>query len=258
MKVPVRNQSIDTRHPIYNTLSSKNASQARDKEEDCNTIGRDTRETTDQSLISDTLLINKKEDLSSEERIKDTGAGGLNISCSIPDDTTGQLAAMLARAETKMDVQQVSSKAVRALSALKMASVFAEGDDAKKVTQRIRRMEKLINRISKKQQHLNKEEVLEMQRKSAESRKEMKRARELESELSNKRTKRRRDERNYASKELARDEKEASQEMIANMAGAVSSAAASAPGPDLPAMADLGAAAADISVAEGASLDITV
>lgn len=281
MKVPVRNQSIDTRRPIYNTLFSKNASQARDKEEDCNTVGRDTRETTDQSLISDTLLISKKEDLSSEERIKDTaaskeateadalkanseqdsertGAGGLNISCSIPDDTTGQLAAMLARAETKMDVQQVSSKAVRALSTLKMASVFAEGDDAKKVTQRIRRMEKLINRISKKQQHLNKEEVLEMQRKSAESRKEMKRARELESELSNKRTKRRRDERNYASKELARDEKEASQEMIANMAGAVSSAAASAPGPDLPAMADLGAAAADISVAEGASLDITV
>ncbi|MDE6937279.1 MAG: hypothetical protein K2P28_03760, partial [Lachnospiraceae bacterium] len=127
MKVPVRNQSIDTRRPIYNTLFSKNASQARDKEEDCNTVGRDTNETTDQSLISDTLLISKKEDLSSEERIKDTaaskeeaqanalkanseqdsestGAGGLNISCSIPDDTTGQLAAMLARAETKMDV----------------------------------------------------------------------------------------------------------------------------------------------------------
>ena len=74
MKVPVRNQSIDTRRPIYNTLFSKNASQARDKEEDCNTVGRDTRETTDQSLISDTLLISKKEDLSSEERIKDTAA----------------------------------------------------------------------------------------------------------------------------------------------------------------------------------------
>ena len=37
-----------------------------------------------------------------------------------------------------------------------MAAIFAEGDDAKKVAARIRRMEKLMSRISKKQQQLNK------------------------------------------------------------------------------------------------------
>ena len=87
----------------------------------------------------------------------------LKISCSIPEDSTGQLAAMLARAETKIAVLDVSSKATRALNSLKMASALAEGDDAKKVAQMIRRMEKLINRIHKKQQHLNKEEMQPLQ-----------------------------------------------------------------------------------------------
>ncbi|MCI8665608.1 MAG: hypothetical protein HFG82_02935 [Dorea sp.] len=187
---------------------------------------------------------------------KENGADKFKVSCSIPDDSTGQLAAMLSRAETQMDVQQVSSKALRALNALKMSAIFAEGDDAKKVAQRIRRMEKLINRISKKQQQLNKEQVLELQRRSAEKRKELQREQKLSRELDTRRTKRRRDERNYANKEIAEDNKEASSEMYANMADAT--AASSAPTPDLSAFADLGGAAAELSMAEGASFDVTV
>lgn len=262
MKVPVRNQSINTTPLLYGQ-SSAAASQY-------DSTAENTKADADHSenRWTDSLLISRYEDEQSENSIQDAaGNDGKNpkVSCSLPDDSTGQLAAMLARAETKMDVQQVSSKAVRALSALKMASVFAEGDDAKKAAQRIRRMEKLINRISKKQQQLNKEEVLESQRKSAEKRKEMKRAQELKKDLDNKRTKRRRDERNYASKEIAQDEKEASQEMFANMPGASSSASMpifaampSVPVSDLTAMVDSGAAAAESSVTEGVSLDITV
>ena len=302
MKIPVRNQSIHTANPPYKSSFAAKGSQygARTTGAGTEVVNTDENMADDENTgsgktdslkagrpevwLTDTLLISKDGDEKSKNGIRtdeddnkknpadamkangqmaDGTGGGFNISCSVPDDSTGQLAAMLARAETKMDVQQVSSKAIRALSALKMSSVFAEGDDAKKVSQRIRRMEKLINRISKKQQQLNKEEVLELQRKSAEKLKEMKRAQELKKELDNKRTKRRRDERNYAAKEIAQDEKEAAQEMYANMTGASASCASvpasvSAPSSDLPAMADLGAVAADLSAAEGASLDITV
>ncbi|MEZ3488129.1 MAG: hypothetical protein K1W22_16495 [Lachnospiraceae bacterium] len=283
MKVPVRNQSTNTMPSLYSPDFASEPPQY-------GNTAANAKSDADrpENRWTDTLLIGRHEDTASENSIRDTadndgknpadtmktqteqasdntGAGSFKVSCSLPDDSTGQLAAMLARAETKMDVQQVSSKAVRALSALKMASVFAEGDDAKKAAQRIRRMEKLMNRISKKQQQLNKEEVLELQRKSAEKRKEMKRVQELKKELDNKRTKRRRDERNYAAKEIAQDEKEASQEMFANMPGASSSASIplfaampSTPGSDLAAIVDPGAAAAELSMTEGVSLDITV
>ena len=185
----------------------------------------------------------------------------LKISCSIPEDSTGQLAAMLARAETKIAVLDVSSKATRALNSLKMASTLAEGDDAKKVAQMIRRMEKLINRIHKKQQHLNKEEMLELQKKAAESRKEMEKASKLDDELRGKRTKRRRDERNYAQKELAEDEKNNAQEMFANLAsGGASGVPDNIPGAsaDLPASVDLSSAALSSPAVESISLDVTV
>ena len=184
----------------------------------------------------------------------------LKISCSIPEDSTGQLAAMLARAETKIAVLDVSSKATRALNSLKMASALAEGDDAKKVAQMIRRMEKLINRIHKKQQHLNKEEMLELQKKAAESRKEMEKASKLDDELRGKRTKRRRDERNYAQKELAEDEKNNAQEMMANHPHSGTSGASGVPdnAADLPVSVDLGSAALSFPAVESISLDVTV
>ncbi len=167
---------------------------------------------------------------------------------------------MLARAETKIAVLDVSSKATRALNSLKMASALAEGDDAKKVAQMIRRMEKLIGRIHKKQQHLNKEEMLELQKKAAESRKEMEKASKLDDELRGKRTKRRRDERNYAQKELAEDEKNNAQEMFANLAGGASGAPDTVPGAaaDLPISADLSGMAPSSLAAESISLDVTV
>ena len=137
MKVPVRNQSINTTPLLYGQGFAA-ASQY-------DSTVENTKADADHSenRWTDSLLISRYEDEQSENNIQDAaGNDGKNpkVSCSLPDDSTGQLAAMLARAETKMDVQQVSSKAVRALSALKMASVFAEGDDAKKAAQRIRQI----------------------------------------------------------------------------------------------------------------------
>lgn len=63
----------------------------------------------------------------------DSSPSSSKVKSSVPDDSVGELAAMLARAETRIDVQQVASKAVRALTNLKMSAAASEGKEAKKL-----------------------------------------------------------------------------------------------------------------------------
>lgn len=172
---------------------------------------------------------------------------------STPDESVGQLASELARAETRLDVQQVSSKAMRALANLKMASVSCEGSEAKKIAQMIRRMEKLIKRIGKKLQHLSKEEQLDNQRKRAEKKQQLQKARELAEEISSRRRKRKKDERGYALKEMAEDNKNSAAEVTASLTDAIS---ASTSVPELSSVIDMGGA--DFSAMVGGSVDISV
>ena len=65
-----------------------------------------------------------------------SGNGG-KIKASMPDDQVGQLASELANSETKFDVQNVSSKAMRALANLRMAGALSEGEDKKKIAQMV-------------------------------------------------------------------------------------------------------------------------
>lgn len=51
----------------------------------------------------------------SANQSEQSGAGNFKVKSSSPDNSVGELASMLARAETRMDVQQVASKAMRAL-----------------------------------------------------------------------------------------------------------------------------------------------
>ncbi|MCI8465430.1 MAG: hypothetical protein HFI63_06190 [Lachnospiraceae bacterium] len=174
---------------------------------------------------------------------------------SAPEDSVGQLAAMLAKAETKLDVLQVSGKAIRALASLKAAAASSEGEDAKKVARQIRRMEKLMKRIEKKLKHLSKEEQLELEKKRALEKKEQKKADGLADELKSRRKKRRRDEKNYAAKELAEDEKEASAETMAALAGGSSAS--------MPSVTEMAAgmdavAGGEMAAVDGMSLDISV
>lgn len=149
--------------------------------------------------------------LSSSQASKGKGSD-FKLESSEPEDSVGQLAAMLARAETRLDVQQVNGKALRALASLRMASASSEGDEAKKIAQMIRRMEKLLKRINKKLKHLGNEEQLEKRRAQAEKKLEEKKEELLRQELRTKRKKRRRDEREYAQKEMAEDQKTAAGE----------------------------------------------
>ena len=142
----------------------------------------------DMDALSDSLKA-----LSSPNSEK-SGSGGFKVKSSAPDDSVGQLAAMLARAETRIDVQQVASRAIRALTNLKMSAAASEGKDAKKIAQMIKRMEKLIKRIQKKLQHLSKEEQLEMRQKKAEKEMQTQKAKEIQEELTARRKKRRKDE----------------------------------------------------------------
>ena len=183
-------------------------------------------------------------------------AGGFQMRSSSPEDSVGQLAAMLARAETKLDVLQVSGKAMRALVNLKASAATAKGDEAKKLAAKIKRMEKLIKRIEKKLKHLDKEENLERERKRAAEKAEKQKAEQLESELRTRKKKRRRDEKNYADKELAEDEKEASSETLAALSGLGGASA-----PSLDAVSGMEAAVGgdrSAAVPDAASLDVTV
>ncbi|MCI8565251.1 MAG: hypothetical protein HFI39_02870 [Lachnospiraceae bacterium] len=141
------------------------------------------------------------------------------VSSSSKGESVGQLAALLARAETRVDVLQVSSKVTRALLDLKMAAANAKGDEAKKLARQIKRYEKLMKRIDKKLKHLAKEEQLELRRKRAVKQMEFEKEEELRQELKNRRSKRRKDEKNYAAKELEEDRKAADAEMAAAMTG---------------------------------------
>ncbi len=147
---------------------------------------------------------------------QDTGSG-LQMKSSAPDDSVGQLAAELARSETQLDVRQVMSKAMKALTNLKMSSCMCEGKEAKKIAQMIRRMEKLIKRIQKKIKLLGKEEQLENRQKRAEKQKQFETAEQIRDDLRGRRRKRHRDEREYARKELIEDSRTESNEMIDSM-----------------------------------------
>lgn len=191
----------------------------------------------------------------SSQNSEKSGSGGFKAKASAPDDSVGQLASMLARAESRIDVQQVASKAMRALTNLKMSAISSEGKDAKKIAQMIKRMEKLIKRIQKKLQHLAKEEQLELRRQKAEKQMQEQKAKEIQEELTARRKRRRKDEQNYAMKEMAEDGKNAANEMVSNMVSSLSSGSPAVSSGTVP---NLSSVSADISMADSVSIDISV
>lgn len=188
--------------------------------------------------------------LNSEDKSSD-----FRMKASSPDNSVGQLASELSRAETRLDVQQVMSKAMKALASLKMAAYACEGEDAKKARQQIKRMEKLVKRIQKKLKHLGKEEQLENQRKRAVKQEQMEQARQIQEELRSRRKKRRRDERQYAMKELNEDSKSQTGDLINSM---MTNLGAASPSPDLSALAGSGGADLSAAMADAGSIDISV
>ena len=184
------------------------------------------------------------------------------IKASVPDDNVAQLASELANCQTKFDVQQVSSKAMRALANLRMSGALSEGKDKEKIAQMIRRMQKLIKRVRIKMKGLTKEEELEKRRKRAEEEQKEREAREIKDELRNKRDKRQRDERDYAMKEAARGGQETVAESVLpgmdkgmpSLPSGVGAAVPAVAGGVVSIAADAGAAPA----VESVSLDVTV
>ncbi len=214
----------------------------------------DSEKAAEESMLPDTDILDHTaealDSLKSEGNDSDYRMKG-----SAPKDSVGQLAAELARAETRLDVQQVMSKAMKALANLKMSAYVCEGADAKKARQMIKRMEKLIKRIQKKMKHLNKEEQMTNDQKRAEKQQQEQKAKQIREELRTRRNRRRRDEREYAMKELNEDNKSQSGELMNSVMAGMHAAAGS---PDLSALAAAGGA--DLSAAPGdmGSIDITV
>lgn len=187
------------------------------------------------------------------------GATSGKLKSSLPDDQVGALAIQLANSQTKMDVQQVSGKALRSLASLKMCYISCDDKDKKKVLQMIRRTEKLIKRIRTKMRCLTKEEDLEKRRKKAEKKEQEREARELRDELRSRQRKRRREEWNYALKESTQ-QRDSSDSLPIPLPGA--SASPSLPSGTSAAVGTVDAAvsadAASAVAAESVSLDVTV
>ncbi len=194
--------------------------------------------------------------------VSSSGNDTNKIKASVPDDNVAQLASELANCQTKFDVQQVSSKAMRALANLRMSGALSEGKDKEKIAQMIRRMQKLIKRVRIKMKGLTKEEELEKRRKRAEEEQKEREAREIKDELRNRRDKRQRDERDYAMKEAARGGQEAMAESVLpgmdrgmpSLPSGVGAAVPAVAGAVVSIAADAGAAPA----VESVSLDVTV
>lgn len=189
---------------------------------------------------------------------KEAGSG-FKMKASGPDNSVGELAAMLSRAETTLDVQQVMSKAMRALAQLKMCAVASEGKEAKKYAQLIKRMEKLIKRIQKKLKHLSKEQRMEEQRRKALKNEEKEKAEKIEEELKSHRKKRRREERRYALRELSEDQKTENSELMSSMSDVLSAGTS----PDISGLTGMGgdmmaSGGIDLSAMGGMSIDISV
>ncbi len=237
MKVTASNQQMEAASSWYQTVRPEQTEEKEAQE--------------DRTLQPDMDGLSRTLPSVSGQESKDSQ--GMRIKSSAPDDSVGQLAALLARAETKIDVQQVSSKAMRALVNLQMSLSTCEGTEKAKIGRMVRRMKKLIKRIQKKLRHLSKEEQLENQRRLAEKKGNAPEEAKLQDELSVRRKKRRREEKNYAQREIIEDIKEAARETNPSTSGL---GAASPSAPDLSALADLGGSAtADLA---GASFDVTV
>ena len=159
-----------------------------------------------------------------EEIENEAGSQPEQMRSGAPQDSVGQLASELARARTRLDVQMVSSKAMKALANLKASAVSCSEKEKKKIARQIKRMEKLFRRIEKKMQQLSKEEQLEIQKKQAEKKEQFQSAEEIGKDLRSRRAKRRRDEKEYARKELTEDEKEATREAVKEMGASLTGA----------------------------------
>lgn len=209
MKVTAQSWRVTANQTGYTAALPDDVAEKEEEKAVDNRIEND--EDTDTFLASLEALKSQKADDSNK----------FNMSASKPKDSVGQLAAELARAETRLDVQQVSSKATRALLNLKMTYASSNEKDQKKIAQMIRRVEKLIKKINKKLKHLSKEEQLEMRRKRAEKTNDMEKEELLRNEIATRKKKRRREEREYALKELAQDGKDNNQEIMNSLSGAM-------------------------------------
>lgn len=244
MKVTARNWQA------HAALSSSQTSQTPKADAHTDSV-QDPREAMDTDILETSMA--------SASRSGSDADSSFKVKSSGPNNSVGDLAAMLARSETLMDVQQVFSKAMRALADLKMGAIASEGKDAKKYAQQIKRMEKLIKRIQKKLKHLSKEQRMEEQREKALKNEEKEKAKQIAEELKAHRKKRRREERRYALRELSEDQKESNSELMSSMSDALSAGST----PDISGLTGMGgdlmgAGGVDLSGIGEMSIDISV
>lgn len=128
----------------------------------------------------------------------------LKVKATPPKDNSAQLTQRLVAATMQTEVRGVISDATRSLTSLRSAAVNCEKKDRAKIEALIRKMNKLINRASRKIRNLDDEQALSSRQKKAQQAKQDKRAAEMRDELRKRKMERMMREQRYL-REAAKD-----------------------------------------------------
>lgn len=121
----------------------------------------------------------------------------LEMKTSAPKDGSSRLTQRLVSAVSQFEVRSVITKASTELMNARIAASLATGDDKKKAQAIVRRLEKVIDRATRKISDLQGEENLQRQVNQAQKAKQRQRADELKGELRAQKRRRQERERRY-------------------------------------------------------------
>lgn len=119
------------------------------------------------------------------------------VKSSPPSDQSARLTQRLVAAGDALEVRKVLGEAGNALISLQTAAAHAEGKDKQKIEAMIRKINKLMDRASRKIKDLGNEENLRQQQSRAKAAKQQARAEELKDELRRRQSERMKREQGY-------------------------------------------------------------
>ncbi|MDR2908896.1 MAG: hypothetical protein LBU86_03325 [Oscillospiraceae bacterium] len=104
-----------------------------------------------------------------------------------PGDPSGQLTRRLVAAGGQVEARQIAAEAGSSIAKLRLYAAIVKGEEADKAMAAVRRLEKLLTRVSRKIRDLDGEDIVKVRKIKAEKERRERRAEQLKQELSKKR-----------------------------------------------------------------------
>lgn len=155
------------------------------------------RSPEDKLDISEEALLAVQENSEKEEEVELGEGGSFKISAGKPEDSAARLMRRLVGATSQFEVRNIMSNASKDILSLRFIAAMGEGEDKAKAQQFLAKLEKLIDKASKKIENLNKEDMLRIEQVRVDQKKQADRAEQIKAELRRKRDKREREEQKW-------------------------------------------------------------